>query len=571
MHSVESLSTGFRGRYLSYEELTRQVHAWAEAFPEVVRVESIGRSAEERDLWLLTIGPEPDRIRPAAWVDGNIHAGEVTGSSVALGIAEDAIRIHVEGRATIELPAHLLELIRQDVLLYVLPRMCPDGTEEVMRSARFIRSNARDARAGHSEPYWRAQDIDGDGQSRLMRRVESTGDFVASDEFPNLMLPRRVEDPGPYYALYPEGVIEHFDGFTVPAPSMMSDMQTDMNRNFPSGWRGEPIQLGAGPFPTSEPESRAVTEFAVRHPNIFAWMALHTFGGVYIRQHGDLPDKKMDQSDLALYHQLEEWAEAFSGYPMVSGFEEFTYEPDKELCGDVAQFAYVERGAVSFVVELWDFFKQAGLEALRPFVFNYQRRTRQDCIRIAEWDRDHNEGRIVGSWTAFEHAQLGPVEIGGYDPRIGIWNPPPDRLEEVCTAQSQFLMRLASMAPRISVHVEVEEIDVELHRVRATVENRGYLPTYVLSSAKALPHSDPLHVGIELDYGLSLVSGETRSDIGHLEGWGGFRKWHTPILARSAGAPTRRRVEWMVRGKGAVRVVASNARVGAVATDVSVE
>lgn len=562
MREIESLSTGFRSKYLSYEELSKQVKAWAEAYPDVVRLESIGQSPEGRDLWLLTIGPEPDRIRPAAWVDGNIHAGEYTGSSVALGIAEDAIRIHVEEHPSVDLPPHLIELLRRDVLLYVLPRMCPDGVEEVMQTSRFVRSNLRDARAGHSEPYWRAHDVDGDGQSRLMRREDPTGDFVASTEFPDLMLPRRIEDPGPYYSLYPEGTIEHWDGFTVPSPSIMSDMQTDLNRNFPAGWRGEPIQLGAGAYPTSEPESRAVTEFATKHPNIFAWMALHTFGGVYIRQHGDLPDKKMDQDDLALYHQLEEWAEAFSGYPMVSGFEEFTYEPDKGLCGDLAQFAYTERGAVSFVVELWDFFKQAGLEVIRPFVFNYQRRTRQDCIRIAEWDRDHNEGRIVGSWKPMDHPQLGPIEVGGYDPRVGIWNPPPDRLPETCTAQSQFFLRLASLAPRVGVSVEVESLEGGLRRVRATVENLGYLPTYVLSSAKALPHSDSLHVTLELDYEVTLLSGETRADIGHLEGWGGYRKWHSPILARSAGAPMRKRLEWVVRGQGTVRVVAASARVG---------
>ena len=32
---LDALSLGFRDRFLSYEELTRQVRAWADAFPEI--------------------------------------------------------------------------------------------------------------------------------------------------------------------------------------------------------------------------------------------------------------------------------------------------------------------------------------------------------------------------------------------------------------------------------------------------------------------------------------------------------------------------------------------------------
>ena len=74
---LESLSLGFRGRFLTYDELTRQVRAWAEAFPRLCRTTSIGRTPEGREMWLLTLGPDPDRARPSAWVDGNMHASEL--------------------------------------------------------------------------------------------------------------------------------------------------------------------------------------------------------------------------------------------------------------------------------------------------------------------------------------------------------------------------------------------------------------------------------------------------------------------------------------------------------------
>src|SRR5262249_32266882 len=154
--------------------------------------------------------PDADRIRPAAWVDGNIHASEVAGSSVALAIAEDVIRAHLGGAsrgeafAVHDLPSHLVELLRKDVLFYVLPRMCPDGAERVLSTGGYVRSNLRNRRLGYTAPYWRTADVDGDGKVLLMRRIDPAGDFVASTEIPGLMLRRTIDDAGPFYMIYPE-------------------------------------------------------------------------------------------------------------------------------------------------------------------------------------------------------------------------------------------------------------------------------------------------------------------------------------------------------------------------------
>ena len=295
MIDFQALDLGFRSRYLNYEELTRQLQAWATAMPDVARLQSLARTDAGRDVWLLTIGRDPDRIRPAAWIDGNIHASELAGSSVCLAIAEDLLRAH-DGQPLRDLVDHVRDRLLNDVLFHVMPRMAPDGAERVLGHRHFVRSNPRDRRLGNHGSYWRHDDIDGDGQSLLMRVKDPTGDFCESAEIPGLMLARRIEDAGPFYRIYPEGYVEHWDGFTLPKPSFMSDNEIDLNRNFPSDWRPEPDQIGAGAFPASEPESRAIVEFASLHPNIFPWQCMHTFGGVYIRPLADKPDTKMDPS-----------------------------------------------------------------------------------------------------------------------------------------------------------------------------------------------------------------------------------------------------------------------------------
>jgi hypothetical protein len=123
MPTLADVSLGFRHAYLDYERLTAQLRAWTEAFPSLCRLGSIARTPEGREVWILTIGAEPDRIRPAVWVDGNLHAGELAGSSVALAIAEDALRIHLDPES-LELPPAILDRLR-GVLFYVVPRISP--------------------------------------------------------------------------------------------------------------------------------------------------------------------------------------------------------------------------------------------------------------------------------------------------------------------------------------------------------------------------------------------------------------------------------------------------------------
>ena len=83
------------------------------------------------------------------------------------------------------------------------------------------------------------------------------------------------------------------------------------------------------------------------------------------------PTRRWIRSDLALFRQLEAWSDELTGYPTVSGFEEFLYEPDKPLQGDLSDYAYHQRGALGYVIELWDLFERLGIKRVKPFVDHY--------------------------------------------------------------------------------------------------------------------------------------------------------------------------------------------------------
>lgn len=559
---IEACYRGFRERYLTWSELEAQLFAWRDAFPEVVRLGSLGETAEGRSLWLLTLGPEPDRTRPAVWVDGNMHAGELCGSSVALAFAEQVIRLHVEGH-TGDLAASLAEGLR-DVLVYVMPRVSPDGAEAVLTTGRYVRSVPRDERPNQRHPHWVCEDVDGDGRSLVMRKQDPTGEYVASDEVPGLMLPRRLGDPGPFYKLWPEGRIANFDGQHVPDPYFLSDNQTDLNRNFPWSWAPDHEQAGAGAYPGSEPESRAIVAFTSARPNLYGWVNFHTFGGVFIRPYGHLPDKKMPPSDLALYRQLGEWAEALTGYPMVSGCEEFLYEPDKPLHGDLTDYATMQRGAVSWVVELWDLFHQIGIPRKKPFVDHYSQMERHELVKLGAWDRDHNAGRVLVGWKPFVHPQLGEVEVGGMDTRVGLWNPPYERLAEVCAQHVAMCLRLVAIAPRLQAELVVTPDGPDAHVVALTVRNVGYLPTNVLEGARALSWNEPVWATATATGGALDDPGRAHVNLGHLDGWGRgkFDGESALFFQRSRGSTSTATARWRVVGGGSLSVVVGSCRVG---------
>ena len=150
--------------YLRYEDLARTLHALAERHPSLCRVESVGRSVEGREIWLaeLTNGETgPATEKPAFWVDGNTHAGEVTGSMAALYLIEHLL----ENYGSDDLVTRLLD----EQTFYVLPRLSPDGAERYLTTPHTLRSNPRPWPESEPEPGLQPEDVDGDAHVLQMR------------------------------------------------------------------------------------------------------------------------------------------------------------------------------------------------------------------------------------------------------------------------------------------------------------------------------------------------------------------------------------------------------------------
>ena len=87
-----------------------------------------------------------------------------------------------------------------------------------------------------------------------------------------MSLSRELEETdGEFYRQTVEGVVANYDG----GPVSELSMRCDFNRNFPSEDWDSYDWVGHGEYPLSEPETRALAEFVLAHPNVALVADLH--------------------------------------------------------------------------------------------------------------------------------------------------------------------------------------------------------------------------------------------------------------------------------------------------------
>jgi murein tripeptide amidase MpaA len=451
-------------RYYRYEHLTEILHRWAIGHPEIMEISSIGRSFEGREIWQITItnpATGAHDTKPAYFVDANIHAGEVTGVATVLWLVDHLLTTYQTDPAT--------RALIDETTTYIVPAINVDGMDMMLRGeASRIRSSVRPFPFKQQQDGLVRGDIDSDGLVATMRLQDPTGPWKVSDQDSRIMVKRGPDETGgTYYYLLPEGTIKNWDGGSVKlAPDLMG---LDVNRNFPADWVPHWEQPGAGEFPLSEPETRALAQFLVDHPNIHGSQHFHTQSGAILRPHTSKADEDLPKFDLRTYKAIGAMGEEETGYPCISIFHDFAYDKKKPIRGGLTDWVYEQLGAFPFATELWSLPKKAGVD-VEDFIEFFPTRDEAVDLAMLEALDDEVDGYGFKEWTPFEHPQLGRVEVGGWDYQFAWQNPPGPWLEEVTSTNARFVLRAMKTAPRIVFQEPtVEALGADLYKLKVIV------------------------------------------------------------------------------------------------------
>lgn len=547
--------------YLSDLQLSELLHDLADHYPQFVKLHNIGTSHQSRIVWLLEItnwATGNETSKPGFYIDANIHAEEICGTSVVVYTAWTLINDYGKDA--------LVTRLMDEQVFYLVPRVNPDGAE-IIQTLPFYEwiGNGRYL-PGEEQfgPGLHYADINGDGLIVDMRiRDDAAGEWKISSKDDRLMLPRLPdEEDGEYYRIIPEGKLIDWAGgdFVIPRPQ-----DGNLNRNWPSNWVPESQQYGSGEHPLSEPEVSAVVRWILGHPNISGMQCYHSHSGVILRPWLTFPDTHFLGSDKLMYQLLGEMGVEATGYPLISVFEDFT--PDKNLkrYGSSIDWSFGALGIPTFSTELWDIFKAAGIQ--RTDFYPLRHFSEDEQLKLLRWQDEALAGDGFMPWTVFAHPQLGKVEIGGWKRIYTFRNPPPAQyLEEMARINTRFTLRHAAAAPKLRLRDQrFESLGGDLYRISVVVENIGFLPTHLSEQAIAMRAAKPVSVELRGPAGMQIIHGSAQQEIGHLAGrfqrnmaYTRFYDW--PLSSKA--------VQWTVRlsdgDTSELEVVAGSPRAGTV-------
>ena len=524
--------------YHTYGEVVGILRRWAAERPGLVDLYSVGKSFEGRDIWQITIANKAtgkDTDKPAMFIEGNRHSGEVTAAECALWFADHVLAGY--GR-----DPELTRLVDTKAL-YVRVKNNPDGSELYLNTAQSNRSTVRpydDDRDGllDEDP---PEDLDGDGFILQVRRKvgPGKGTMIVDPDDPSGRLMKRAADGRGDYEVSSEGVDNDGDGRT----NEDGVGGLDLHRNYPENWRPMPgrdltgrgwTQGGAGEYPLSEPETRAVFTFLLEHPNVAVVQTMDTT--VPMLLHGPSTSRMgeaMFPEDLEIYRHFDEEGKRITGYPNAGdtywdyanlgrgdreararaaemGFEMPREPQGRPLFGHSPDFGYLAYGAVWYGDELWNGGR----------VRDYDGDGRLTDLEGLRFIDEELGGRYFKPWTKAVHPALGEVEIGGFNPKYWRQNPPVELLEEWIRKEAMFNLLLAKSLPQVEVvSAEVRPVRREpgVREIVAVFANTGFLPT-ALRMAERVKIVRPDEASVRLPEGVALVGGPARREIGILRG-----------------------------------------------------
>lgn len=551
--------------YYNYQEITDILHEYAEQFPRYVKLSSIGKTTENREMWLLTVSDteagDPDE-KPAYFTVGHVHAGEVTGCMCSMYLADVLVHNTEE--------EEIAALLRNSTF-YIMPRPVADGSEYYLTHPDMIRSINIPYPFETEMPGLVPSDIDGDGVIRNMIVKTPFGGWKKDEKDSRLLVKREADDvTGDFYNVYSEGMINDYDGVHI--ESAPAKYGLDLNRNYPMNWNPEYKQPGGGIYPGQVSESRNLIEWISRRRNLVNTIIFHTFGGMYLYPPAGIPAAQADQKDQEMFKAFMKMAKEETGYHQLRIKDDYLgLDTEYPANGSLDDYLYHCNGVFSHSVETWNLEAQCEMKPEYPKPVKLTEEEKMDNQRkLLEWVDKNKLNDYYMEWTEFEHPQLGTVEIGGPDKKFLLQNPPVQFLPQEVEKHTRYILRHAKSMPHLAfVKTDSKKLADGLYKVEAVLCNTGYMPTNATNEFMTLKLARDIEVTLK---GAEVAEGKAVQKIGQLEGYGTVRREYSffgPVTVEPA--PLSKKVTWFVYGEegSEVTITACSQKAGKAETTVT--
>ncbi|WP_029033113.1 M14 family metallopeptidase [Salinimicrobium terrae] len=529
-------------RYYTYEGIVEIMEKITKAYPDLVRMESIGKSFEGNEIYLLTISDfktgDPDK-KPAMYIDGNIHSNEIQGAEFSLYTAWYLTEMFGE--------LDFIKELLQDKTFYINPTINPDARNNYMnepntphspRSGMIVLDNDKDGQAGEDG----FNDLNDDNHITMMIRKSPTGRYIKDPQDPRRLIRVEAEEKGEFEMLGYEGKDTDGDG------EVNEDGigYYDPNRDWGWNWQPDHIQRGAYKYPFSLPESRAVMEFIMDHPNIAGAQSYHNYGGMILRGPGAEEDKNTyNAEDVKIYDAIGK-----KGEEMIPGYRYLVvYKDLYSVFGGELDWFYGGRGIYTYTNEL--------MNSYQYFHKNEGRGNQEEELKV---DRYLTFGDAFVPWEEFDHPQYGKIQIGGFKKNFGRAHPG-FLLEQDAHRNMAFTIYHGYHTPKLSItDVKEENLGGGLKQITATIYNERLMPTH---SSQDLKYNieRPDYISIS---GANVVTGMVVNDedFNKVE-----EQKQNPEKIKVDNIPGMEsvKVRWIVSGNGNYRINVDSAKGGTAA------
>ena len=526
-------------RYNTYAGIVDLMKKINKAYPNLTRLESIGKSYEKKDIYMLTISDfktgDPDE-KPAMYIDGNIHSNEIQGAEFSLYTAWYLTEMFGD--------LEFINELLKDKTFYIVPTINPDARDNFMkepntphspRSGMIVLDNDGDGKAGEDG----FDDLDGNNHITYMIRKSPTGQYIKDPQDDRRLIRVAAEEKGEYEMLGYEGMDNDGDG------EVNEDGigYYDPNRDWGWKWQPDYVQRGAYKYPFSLPENRAVADFVMKHPNIAGAQSYHNYGGMILRGPGAEEDKDTyNREDVRIYDAIAE-----KGEEMIPGYRYLTvYKDLYSVFGGELDWFYGGRGIYTYTNEL-----------MVSYLYYHKNEGRGNQEEELKVDKYLTFGDAFVDWKEYKHPQYGTIEIGGFKKNFGRAHPG-FLLEQDAHRNMAFTIYHGYQTPKLSIiNVEEKSLGSGLKEVTATVYNERLMPTHSSQDLKyKIERPDLISISNANVVAGMIVEDEDFNKV--------KEQVHNPETLRIPNIPGMGtvKVRWIVTGSGNYKVDVDSAKGG---------